>query len=84
MHDDHLRQQLLRIRITDVETGQLIVGLRLPGGLLGVAERLGARLAPFGTDLNALVSMLEGTPAGTPLVVDDVENGERIEITVEG
>ncbi len=84
IHDHELRQRLLRIRITDVETGRLIVGLRLPGGLLGVAERLGARLAPPGTGMADLISVLEGTPPVAPLVVEDVENGERIEITVEG
>ena len=83
-HNHQLRHRVLRIRITDVETGRLKVGLTLPAGLLGVAVRLGARFLPAGHPAGDLIRAVERDELRGPLVVDDVENGERVEISLEG
>ena len=81
-HDHQLRHRVLRIRITDVETGRLKVGLTLPAGLVPVALRQGARLLPPGqTDLD-LVAAIENNDLQSPLIVEDAENGERVEISL--
>ena len=83
-HNHQFRHRVLRIRITDVATGRLKVGLTMPAGLLGVAVRLGARFLPAGHPANELISTVERGELRDPLVVDDVENGERVEISLEG
>ena len=77
------RNRVLRIRITDVDTGRLKVGLSLPVSLVSVATRLGARLVPPGHDAADLAAAIERADHSGPIVVDDEQNGERVEISVE-
>ena len=83
-HDHRLRHSVVRIRITDVDSGRLKVGLTIPAGLVGVAARLGARLVPTDDGTAKLVAALERGELRFPIVVDDADNGERIEIGVQG
>lgn len=83
-HDRQSRQRVLRIRITDVVTGQLKVGLSLPAGLVSVAMRMGARFAPAGHTNAEVLEAFEHGELAVPLVLEDVENGELVEISVEG
>ncbi len=78
------RQRVLRLRITDVVTGQLKVGLSLPAGLVSVAMRMGARFVPAGHSNAEVLDAIARGDLATPLVLEDVENGEIIEISVEG
>ncbi len=82
-HDRRLRQRVLRIRISDSETGRLKVNLTLPIGLVGVAGRLGARLLPREHSRPELISAIERGELHEPVVIDDEQNGERIEVSVE-
>jgi hypothetical protein len=78
------RNRVLRVRITDVETEQLKVGLSMPIGLVPVATRLGARFLPPGPEAAEVMQAIEqGTLAG-PVVVVDSQNGERIEVSLDG
>lgn len=83
-HNHRLHNRVLRVRITDVETGRLKVGLTLPVGLVGVATRLGARLVPEGPDTPELLESIERGELDKPVVILDQENGERVEIELEG
>ena len=47
-HERQPRSRVLRIRVTDRETGRLRVSLALPIGLVRVALRQGASLLPPG------------------------------------
>ena len=77
------RQRVLRIRITDVQTGRLKVGLSIPANLVPVALRQGARLLPRGhTDLD-LVAAITHDDSQFPWLVEDEQNGERVEIDLE-
>lgn len=83
-HDRQSRQRVLRIRITDVVTGQLKVGLSLPAGLVSAAMRMGARFVPAGHTNAEVLEAFEHGKLAVPLVLEDVENGELVEISVEG
>jgi hypothetical protein len=83
-HDHRLHNRVLRVRITDVETGRQKVGLTLPVGLVGVATRLGARLVPAGLDTPELLDTIERGELAEPVVILDEDNGERVEIALEG
>ena len=83
-HNHELRHRVLRIRITDIETGRLKVGLTLPASLVSVAVRMGARLVPPGHDATELLAAIERAELPEPFVVDDEQNGERVEISMEG
>jgi hypothetical protein len=83
-HDHRLHNRVLRVRISDVETGRLKVGLTLPVGLVGVATRLGARLVPAGLDTPELLDTIARGELAEPVVILDQDNGERVEIALEG
>ena len=78
-----LRHRVLHIRITDMDTGRLKVGLSLPVSLVSVAMRLGARLVPPGHDAAKLVAVAERGDHAGPVIVDDEGNRERVEISLE-
>ena len=83
-HDHRLHNRVLRVRITDVDTGRVKVALMLPVGLVGVAVRLGARLVPAGPDASTLLGTIERGELTEPVEILDEENGERVEIALEG
>jgi len=83
-HEALLHHQVLRVRIIDVDSGRLKVGLTLPVGLVGVATRMGARLVPAGLDTPDLLDAIERGELAEPVVIHDQHNGERIEIELEG
>lgn len=83
-HNHRLHNRVLRVRITDIDTGRVKVGLTLPIGLVGVATRLGARLIPEGPDTPDLLESIERGELTEPVVILDQENGERVEIELEG
>ena len=78
------RHRMLRVRIVDVDTGRLKVGLTLPAGLVGVATRLGARLVPPVPHAASMLEAVERGELSEPMVIDDAGNGERVEISLEG
>jgi hypothetical protein len=77
------RQRVLRIRITDVESGRLKVGLSIPANLVSVALRQGARLLPQGHGDLDLVAAIANNDSQFPWLIEDEQNGERVEIGLE-
>jgi len=77
------RQRVLRIRITEVETGQHKVGMTFPVNLVSVALRQGARFVPSNLLDFDLVRAIERGELHSPLILHDERNGERVEISVE-
>jgi hypothetical protein len=75
----------VRVRVTDLETGRSKVNVNLPMSLVEVGTRLGARFAPEleGMDLREIVEQIQGGAQGKIVEVEDVEDGERVEIYVE-
>jgi hypothetical protein len=83
-HEHQTRHRVLRVRIVDVETGRLKVGLTLSAGLVGVATRLGARLVPPVPHAASMLAAIERGELSEPMVIDDARNGERVEISLQG
>ena len=74
-----------RVRVTDLETGRSKVNVNLPMSLVEVGTRMGARFAPDleGMDFGNLIEQIKGGAQGKIIEVEDVEDGERVEIYVE-
>lgn len=74
-----------RVRVTDLETGKNKINVNLPMSLVEVGTRMGARFAPEleGMDFNDLVEQIKSGAQGKIIEVEDVEDGERVEIYVE-
>ncbi|MFC2037443.1 hypothetical protein ACFLYD_05680 [Chloroflexota bacterium] len=74
-----------RVRVTDLETGKNKVNVNLPMSLVEVGTRMGARFAPEldGMDFGDLVEQIKGGAQGKIIEVEDIEDGERVEIYVE-
>jgi hypothetical protein len=74
-----------RVRVTDLETGRNKVNVNLPMSLVEVGTRMGARFAPEldGMDFGDIVSQIRDGAQGKIIEVEDVEDGERVEIYVE-
>lgn len=74
-----------RVRVTDLETGRDKVNVNLPMGLVDVGIRMGARFAPelSEVDFNEIIDQVKSGAQGKIVEVEDVEDGERVEIFVE-
>ncbi len=73
----------LRVRVTDLETGQHKVNINLPWSLVSVGAKMGARFAPAEIDLEEVAEAIQAGNKGKIMDVEDVEDNERVEIFVE-
>lgn len=82
---EHARSRLVRVRVTDLQTGRQKASVSIPVGLVNVGLRLGARLAPqlSGSALETLLRSIEDGASGRLLEWQDLEEGERVELFVE-
>lgn len=74
-----------RVRVTDMHTGKNKVNVNIPMGLVSVGMKLGARFAPQmeGMALDQIGDMIRSGATGKLIEVEDIEDGERVEIFVE-
>ena len=74
-----------RVRVTDLETGKPKVNVNLPMSLVNVGMKMGARFAPEieGIDLSGVFEQIQEGAQGKLIDVEDMEDGERVEIYVE-
>jgi|GEM_PF-4330850 len=80
--DSPFHPQMLRLRITDIETSHTKVTLAVPVTLVGVAQRLGAQLLPSNVAVDTLIA--EAMQTGTArLEWIDTTHNERHELTIE-
>jgi hypothetical protein len=75
--------QQLRIRITDLETGQQKADIRLPWNLVKVGFDMGARFAHDEITPQDFSEAVQSGAEGKIMDVVDEEEGERVEIFVE-
>jgi hypothetical protein len=82
---DKARSRLVRVRVTDLQTGRQKANVTIPVGLINVGLRLGARLAPqlSGSALEELVRAVQRGTTGRLMEWQDLEEGERVELIVE-
>ena len=74
-----------RVRVTDLETGKDKVNVNLPMSLVDVGTRMGARFAPELEDMDfaEIMEQIQSGAQGKIIEVEDVDEGERVEIYVE-
>lgn len=75
----------LRVRVTDLNTRRQKINVTVPVSLVGVGVKLGARLMPRMANANAdeLMQKLESGATGRIFEMQDLDEGERVEIFVE-
>ncbi|MEM8532518.1 MAG: hypothetical protein AAGF95_16865 [Chloroflexota bacterium] len=75
----------IRVRVTDLSTRRYKMNVTVPIGLLNVGIKLGARFVPRGSNVAAeqLLRSIESGVTGRVFEMQDLEEGERIEIFVE-
>jgi hypothetical protein len=74
-----------RVRVTDLATGKYKVNVNIPIGLVSVGMRLGAKFAPnvCTEEMDQILNAVKSGAQGRIIDVEDVEDGERVEIYVE-
>jgi len=75
-----------RVRVTDLTTGRDKVNINIPIGLVNAGFKMGARFVGDdieGVDFEELAAAVRSGQTGKILEVEDMEDGERVEIFVE-
>jgi hypothetical protein len=73
-----------RVRVTDMNTGKQKVNINLPLKLLDVGAKVGAKFAaPADLDIEEIVKAIKDGAEGKIVDVEDIEDGERVEVYVE-
>ena len=75
----------LRVRVTDLSTRRQKINVTIPLSLVGVGIKLGARLAPrvAGANTEDIMRAIESGAPGRIFEMQDLDEGERVEIFVE-
>jgi hypothetical protein len=75
----------LRVRVTDLKSGRSSVNVNLPMSLVNVGLKLGAQFVPDteGIDFRQIQEALRAGLTGKIVDVEDVDEGQRVEIYVE-
>jgi hypothetical protein len=79
------RNRIVRVRVTNLGTNRQKANVTIPISLIDVGLRLGTRLAPQirGSALEDLLRAIEDGATGRLLDLQDLEEGERVEIFAE-
>ena len=75
----------LRVRVTDLSTRRQKINVTIPVSLVEVGLKLGARLAPHvaGANADEIMAKIDGGATGRIFEMQDLDQGERVEISVE-
>ena len=78
------RPSILRVRVTDLSTHRQKVNVTIPVSLIDIGIKLGARLFPRGgPTIEELGRVVDSGTTGRVFDLQDLEEGERVEIFVE-
>jgi len=82
--DERKRKRTVRVRVTNLSTNRQKASVTAPVSLIEVTLRLATRLVPQirGSALEDLLLAIENGAAGRLLDLQDLEEGERVEIFV--
>ena len=74
-----------RVRVTDADTGNSRVNVRLPIGMVRAGMKMGMRFAPEveGLEMDELAQILSSNELGKFVDVYDDEDGEHVEVFIE-
>ena len=75
----------LRVRVTNLATRRQTINVTIPVSLVGIGLKLGARLAPkvAGANADEIMQAIETSATGRIFEMQDLDEGERVEIFVE-
>jgi hypothetical protein len=75
----------LRVRVTNLETGRAKVNVNLPFGLVRAGLKIGSHFAPEMQDIDweELMAAIDEGAQGKLVDVEDIEDGEKVEIFVD-
>lgn len=78
-------QRWLHVRVTNLETGRPKVNVNLPLTWVELGLKIGAKYQPeiAGLDFNDLVAQIQAGANGKLVEVEDMDDGERVEIFVD-
>jgi hypothetical protein len=79
------KKRMLHVSVTDLDSGRAKVRVNLPMSWVHLGLSMGARFAPEleDLDLQTLLDALKDETAGKIVEVEDVEDGERVEIYID-
>jgi hypothetical protein len=80
-----VQPRILRVRVTDVSSRRQKINVTIPVSLVGIGLKLGAKLARRLESANAdqIMRAIEGGSLGRIFEMQDLDEGERVEIIVE-
>ena len=75
----------LRVRVSDLESGRQRVSVNLPLSWVAMGLRIGARYSPevAALDPDELLSTLQSGATGQMVDVEDLDDGQRVQIFIE-
>jgi hypothetical protein len=75
----------LRVRVTNLATGRAKVNVNLPFGLVRAGLKIGGKFAPEIEDVDweEILAAIDEGAQGKLVDVEDVEDGEKVEIFVD-
>jgi len=76
----------LRILVTDLQSGKSKVNVKVPVSLASFGLKMAARYAPEeieGLDMDQIISAIKDSGDTKFVDVEDVENGEHVEVYIE-
>jgi hypothetical protein len=79
------KMRWLRIRVTNLETGRAKVNVNLPFSLVRAGLKIGGQFAPELQDMDweEILAAIDEGAQGKLVDVEDVEDGEKVEIFVD-
>ena len=80
-----VQPRVLRVRVTDVSSRRQKINVTIPVSLVGIGLKLGAKLVRRMKSANAdqIMRAIEGGSLGRIFEMQDLDEGERVEIFVE-
>ena len=80
-----VQPRVLRVRVTDVSSRRQKINVTIPVSLVGIGLKLGAKLARRMENANTdqIMRAIEAGSLGRIFEVQDLDEGERVEIFVE-
>ena len=80
-----VQPRVLRVRVTDVGSRRQKINVTIPVSLVGIGLKLGAKLVRRMESANAdqIMRAIEGGSLGRIFEMQDLDEGERVEIFVE-
>ena len=76
----------LRVRVTDLKTGESKANVKIPASLADFGMRMAARFMPSGVDgldMNQIIAAMKSSGEEKLVDVEDEEKGEHVEIFIE-